>query len=471
MTFTDLSDDELVARLHDICLDARRLDARIIEYLAEVEERRLHLKAACSSLFEFCVRRLKMSEGAAFRRINAARLIRRLPRLAGHIEAGRVHLSTLVKLRDHLTEVNVDELVAATEGKSKGEVEMELARRSPKPDVPPKIRKLPTAANGDAPRGAPAPGRIEPLSEARYKMQLTPTAEMRAKLERATNLMRHRNPTGDLAVVIDRALDALLEKLEKERLGKTNRPRRGAPTSYRRGTTGITIAARRETFTRDGEQCTFADREGRRCASRAFLELDHVESRALGGSHEASNLRVFCRAHNGLHAEQVFGRAHVARKIQRRQRKPERPVSHDLVDQVNRPVAANLSDADRKQPVQEGVLRRGRLEARQRAEVRTTRRAVVADALEGHVDERAVVGLESDAEIELHDAVRTHDRPVVAVHQHLSAKPVAVERPSGDGKRDAGAMRSGPDVLRRCRTQTKCHQRTGSHGSSPLGGG
>jgi hypothetical protein len=37
--------------------------------------------------------------------------------------------------------------------------------------------------------------------------------------------MRHRNPSGDLAAVVERALDALLEKLEKERLGRTARPR------------------------------------------------------------------------------------------------------------------------------------------------------------------------------------------------------------------------------------------------------
>ena len=67
--------------------------------------------------------------------------------------------------------------------------------------------------------------RIEPLSEARYKVQLTASAELKAKLERACDLMRHRNPSGDLAVVFDAAMDLLLAKLEKERLGKVKAPR------------------------------------------------------------------------------------------------------------------------------------------------------------------------------------------------------------------------------------------------------
>jgi hypothetical protein len=348
MKFTDLSDDELVTRLHDICFDARRVDVRLIGHLIEVEDRRLHSRAACSSLFEFCVRRLGMSEGAAFRRINAARLTRRFPRLAGDIESGRVHVSTLVLLRDHLTEANVAELVAATEGRSKRDVEELLARRAPRPDVPAKIRKLPSTPLGKAasptapppsaslldgtpsphPQAPPAPARparparIEPLSEARYKMQLTVSGELRDKLERATNLMRHRNPTGDMAVVVERALDALLETLEKERLGKTNRPRRAAPRDDGRGkVSGIPAAVRCEVFARDGEQCTFVDAEGRRCTSRAFLELDHRESRALGGRDDAANLRVLCRGHNALHAEEVFGRGYVIRRIHLRQRK------------------------------------------------------------------------------------------------------------------------------------------------------
>lgn len=373
MTFEHLSDEQLVASLQKLCVDARRLDAHAVAHLVEVEERRLHLKAACSSLFDFCVRRLGMSEGAAFRRINAARLARRFPCLVGHLERGTVHLSRLVMLRDHLTEVNVDELVAATAGQTKRQTEELLARIAPRPDVPSTLRKLPTrnvahpsspgggsnstpspthadagtqvTVNGHADAGAEAApraedllahggslarphavGRVEALSEARYKMQLTVSSEVREKVERARDLMRHRNPSGDLAVVLERALDALIERLEKERLAKTQRPRRERHPNDTRaeGTKGrISAATRREVFARDGEQCSYVDDQGRRCPSVTFLELDHIESRARGGSDHPSNLRVACRAHNRLHAEQVFGRKCVERGIHFRRQKSE----------------------------------------------------------------------------------------------------------------------------------------------------
>lgn len=65
MILTPLSDDELISSLQGLCFDSRRREARIVLALAEVEQRRLHLKAACGSLFDFCVRRLLMSEGTA----------------------------------------------------------------------------------------------------------------------------------------------------------------------------------------------------------------------------------------------------------------------------------------------------------------------------------------------------------------------------------------------------------------------
>jgi hypothetical protein len=334
MHLTDLSDHELVSRLSALCLEGHALTARMIVHLIEVEERRLDLKAACTSMFDFCQRRLGMSEGAAFRRINAARLVKRFPSLLEHIEKGELSLSTLVLLRPHLTETNVEELVAAAVGKTQRRVEELLARLAPKPDVRSAILELAAPSNevgpglfADAAASVPPPAaapraRIEPLSEARYKVQLTAGAELKAKLERACDLMRHRNPSGDLAAVVDAALELLLAKLERERLGKVKAPREPpARRSRASRTCAVPAAVRREVFGRDGEQCTFSSDDGARCPSRGHLELDHIEPRALGGPNTASNLRVRCRAHNRLHAEQVFGKSHVEQRVDFRQRK------------------------------------------------------------------------------------------------------------------------------------------------------
>jgi 5-methylcytosine-specific restriction endonuclease McrA len=78
----------------------------------------------------------------------------------------------------------------------------------------------------------------------------------------------------------------------------------------------VTNATRRAIVERDGLRCSWVDDQGRRCASRAWLEIDHRHPRGKGGSSEARNTRIFCRAHNRFAAEQEYGRDHVERAIQ-----------------------------------------------------------------------------------------------------------------------------------------------------------
>src|SRR5882757_7810431 len=184
MCLSNLSDEALVSSLRAICGESHLLVARLVVHLGEIEERSLHLKAACSSMFDYCVRKLGMSEGSAHRRINAARLVRRFPGLLERLERGEVRLSALVPMAKHLTEANFDELIASVVGKTVREVEGILARYAPRPDVPSSIRELPLHAGAEptlpldgaspcAQPGAPRPMRIAPLSEARFSVQFT----------------------------------------------------------------------------------------------------------------------------------------------------------------------------------------------------------------------------------------------------------------------------------------------------------
>ncbi len=294
MQITALSDDQLMSNLESVCAHGRKLLARLVELLGEVGERRLHAKAAYPSLFELCVRKLGMSEDEACRRITAARLARRFPSILTRLASGDLHLTALTLLRNVLNEDNAEALLDAARGKTKHEVELLVAKIAPRPD---------------------APTRLEPLSEGRYKLELTVSAELQAKLARASDLMRHANPSGDVATVLDRALDLLVAKLEKERFAKTTRrrtsTRASAGTPKRRH---VPAATRRAVFERDGEQCSFRGEQGRRCPARTLLEIDHEGPRALGGTEQLTNLRVLCRTHNQLLAEQAFGKDHVRRR-------------------------------------------------------------------------------------------------------------------------------------------------------------
>jgi hypothetical protein len=59
----------------------------------------------------------------------------------------------------------------------------------------------------------------------RFKVQFTASAEMHDKLRRAQDLLRHQVPDGDLAQVFERALNTLLERLDRQKFAATDRPR------------------------------------------------------------------------------------------------------------------------------------------------------------------------------------------------------------------------------------------------------
>ncbi len=311
-----MSDAEVVGRLELLLREERRLTAAVLAHLGEVEARRLYLPAACSSMHVYCVRVLGMSEDQALKRIRAARAMRRFPVVAAAVEEGRLHLTAVVRLAPHLTVDNVEQLVAEASGKSKAEIEVLLARLAPKPDLPGRLERVTEQAGlvPEPPR-AEAAAKVAPLAPERFALQLTIGEGTRGKLLRAQALLRHQVPSGDLAEVLDRALDALLDKVEASKFGTVKRRRAGkaSAASAGGGRRYVPREARRKAVARDGARCSFVADDGRRCEETGFLELDHVVPVARGGDARVDGVRVLCRSHNQYEAERILGRAAVER--------------------------------------------------------------------------------------------------------------------------------------------------------------
>jgi hypothetical protein len=160
--------------------------------------------------------------------------------------------------------------------------------------------------------------RVDPIAEARYRVQFTADAELKRKLEFARDLMSHQNPTRDLAPIVQRALELLIGELLKRRAGRAARPRENANAVTAR----LSRATQRTVSERDGLCCSFIDEHGHRCNGRAFLEYDHRQPLGKGGTSAPENVRLLCRAHNQLCAELEYGRDKIAAEIARRRRRP-----------------------------------------------------------------------------------------------------------------------------------------------------
>jgi 5-methylcytosine-specific restriction endonuclease McrA len=322
-----LSDRELLDATARAAGDERRATVELLRLLAELDSRRLYLGEGCSSLFTSCTQVLHLSEHAAYHRIEAARAARQFPMIFDLLADGSLTLTTAALLRSHLTPANHLELLANARHKSKREVEVQIARLAPKPDVRPTVRKvalpnpapklavsassatqdLPAPIPEEPPSGRPpAAARpiLAPLAEDRYVIKVTVSAATHAKLRRAQDLLRHALPNGDPAAVLDRALTLLIDHLERTKVARVERPRRKAsPHSSSRH---VPAAVKRATWSRDQGRCAFEGSQGR-CRETGHLEFHHLVPFADGGPTSERNMALRCRAHNGFESEQRFG--------------------------------------------------------------------------------------------------------------------------------------------------------------------
>ncbi len=348
-----LDADVLLRETSEFTKQERWVTARLLVRLAAVESRGLYAPCGYSSMWEYCLGDLEMSDDAAGRRLWAARKCREFPALFDALTDGRIHLTAIHTLATHLRPDNVDELIAAATGRSKSQLRDWLACRFPRPAVPTEIRPVAAPATSIQPVSAPAlsaaavpvieifqapttddgidshalarvpvpsthrntptppvplrdRAHVDPLNAEQVKLQFTMSRRVLAKMQRAMDLLGLRVPRDDVAALFERLLDMALPTLEKQKFAATDRPRvpRAQPPANART---VPAHVKREVWNRDGGRCTFVSATGRRCEACRGLEFDHMKPVALGGEATTENVRLLCRKHNQLEAERRLG--------------------------------------------------------------------------------------------------------------------------------------------------------------------
>lgn len=251
-----LSDDELMNRVEVLVFRARCAAADVVEHLAEIDRRGLCPKREYGSLFEYCVNRLRMSEGSAYRHIRAARAFRAFPPVLNLLRDGRLPLESLALLHAHVNDDDIAILVTKAAGLRTRQLEALLAERCPQDQRREVVRFVGSAPSAKAaPEGAapealpfdavvdvvgpmfagavppppPAPAVIAPPAPPAPRLvrfAFTADEEFYLLLERVRALMRHKYPDGRLDGVLRDALRALLERKDPVIRWETRRRRR-----------------------------------------------------------------------------------------------------------------------------------------------------------------------------------------------------------------------------------------------------
>jgi hypothetical protein len=267
-----LPDRELLTRIGTLAGNEREATAELVAHLAALESRpSAYAAEGYGSLFDYCVGALGLSEDAACNRIEAARACRQFPVIVDLLAAGRLTLTSVRKLRNHLTPENHEAVLRKAAHRNKEQIEALIAELAPRPDVPAMLRKLPGAsallatsetaplldlcsetppppqvtdpANGSSDAEADHHGTttssqgpppllqrtlrpvVQALAPERYRVQFTIGQATHDRLRRVQALLRRQVPDGDPGVLFDRAL-RLLEEVESKKRGFAAKPPR-----------------------------------------------------------------------------------------------------------------------------------------------------------------------------------------------------------------------------------------------------
>lgn len=288
----NVNDSELNRKIKSLAAEERKLTKEILLHIVEVDKRKLYLRMAHPSLFDYLVKEIGYSAGAAQRRIDAARLMQRVPCVSNQIEKGSIHLSQISKVQKICRHLKKESGMAVgvamqkavllkLENKTGEQADLILAQ-----EFQVEIRT--------------AEKKVIQKDES-VRIELTLTKEEAELLKKAQELLSNKTGGG--------FKDTLLEMAE--RIVKSYEPKikviKDKPTftstvevkkTYMKSLKSVTPRLRKEIITRD-QICQFIDlKTNKKCGSKHFLEVDHIQPRYLDGPNTPQNLRVLCKSHN-----------------------------------------------------------------------------------------------------------------------------------------------------------------------------
>ncbi len=299
----------------------------MLHFINDCERRKSYLDRGYSSIFDYCVRRLKYSSSTAGRLIQAARCIRQHPEVLRMLEAREVSVSSICQVATILDDDNKESILGRIKGASRREVERIACDYRP------------PMALGDR----MVPVRVATGDGAQHMVfaQFLASEEFAAIFDDVRNLLSNSGEMsyGDIVLAVfweyrDRHSPLARKKQRDTKKGSANLDSHQWESSLaKKGETGlhshqwdcesdqsryIPDEVRDAVWLRDGGQCTFVAVDGTRCRCRTGLEVDHINPFAHHGGRELSNLRLLCGGHNRLAAERTMGK-HVMQPYWRRQ--------------------------------------------------------------------------------------------------------------------------------------------------------
>ena len=266
-SLSGLPDQVLLAHTRSLVLHEQALQLAVLDHLREIHARHLHLRLGFSSLFDYAMRELGYSEGAAWRRIKAMRLCTETAGTRERLQDGSLTLSAAAQLQNtfdllqRTATATVDrgsapatpELLPGGTGTAPGAGAPAAgalgaeaaapARPVPALDAAQRqelvaqasgksTREVKQLLAGVAPELAPPAERMRALGEDRWELKVVIDAACQRGIEQLRALLSHVDPHLTLGQLVQRLVQDGLQRYDP------GRPRRGRGGGRREASAG-----------------------------------------------------------------------------------------------------------------------------------------------------------------------------------------------------------------------------------------
>jgi 5-methylcytosine-specific restriction endonuclease McrA len=283
---------ELIEKLHlgniQCAKDYLQRESELIDRLQAFDDRKGYRYYDCTSLYQYAVKCLKLSESKSLELISIARKSKEVPELKEAISQGTINTSQARRIVSVITPENQAAWIEQASVLPQRELEKKIVEHNPREAVK---------------------DRMTYVQPTRVKLECGISEELMREIERVKDLVSQRS--GQPAS-LENALKAMttlyLEKKDPVEKAKrmlshkeTLSSRRVALTNPAGKRTAIPSLVKHEVIQRDNGQCIFTDTEGKRCENKKWIDLHHKTAIADGGEHSAANIVTVCRPHHSLH--------------------------------------------------------------------------------------------------------------------------------------------------------------------------
>jgi len=271
----------------------------LISVLQQIESQSVFRKLGYTSMHEYCVGRLKLSDSRAYELINVSRTCSKVPQLKAAIESGVVSISAVKRIGSVVTQENAELWIAQASNLRQKDLERAVATVNPKEAVREIVK--PVAEN----RSMLVVGISRELEKklGRIRELVAQSSAKPCNLEQALDVMaalflERKDPVQRAERITQKKL-ATQSKAKSTSLSNVARPTNTTASPVARQTRSpIPVAIRHQVMLRDRGQCQGKTPQGTRCRCRQWTDIHHIQPVSLGGSNDLDNLLTLCSSHH-----------------------------------------------------------------------------------------------------------------------------------------------------------------------------